>query len=247
MQHFIGCDVHTRNQVVAWIEEETGEIRKRRLEHEGEEVKEFYAQFPRGTVVGIEATFPAYWFERLLGELGHELWVGDAARIRASEVRYQKTDARDAEHILDLLRTGRFPRIWVPSLGERDLRQLLVHRMKQVRARTQVSNTGTGGGQSNVLLPIRPRMEGGETSATYMGERIDAPPTASPPAKRARMKSVKLDAVAVATEVRAKNSATHSRILRRPYLSVKRPAANAPTTHPNSNELKAQPRLRSLR
>jgi transposase len=140
MQHFIGCDVHTRNQVVAWIEEETGEIKKRRLEHEGAEVKEFYAQFPRGTVVGIEATFPAHWFERLMGELGHELWVGDAARIRASEVRYQKTDARDAEHMLDLLRTDRFPRIWVPSLEERDLRQLLVHRMKQVRARTQVKN-----------------------------------------------------------------------------------------------------------
>jgi transposase len=140
MQHFIGCDVHTRNQVVAWIEEETGEIKKRRLEHEGEEVRKFYVQFPRGTVVGIEATFPAHWFERLMGELGHELWVGDAARIRASEVRLQKTAARDAEHMLDLLRTDRFPRIWVPSLEERDLRQLLVHRMKQVRARTQVKN-----------------------------------------------------------------------------------------------------------
>jgi transposase len=87
MQHFIGCDVHTRNQFVAWIDEQTGEIKKRRLEHASQEVKEFYAQFPRGTVVGIEATFPAHWFERLLGELGHELWVGDAARIRASEVR----------------------------------------------------------------------------------------------------------------------------------------------------------------
>ena len=140
MQHFIGCDVHTRNQFVAWIDEQTGEIRKRRLEHANEEVREFYAQFPQGTVVGIEATFPAHWFERLLGELGHELWVGEAARIRASEVRYQKTDARDAEHILDLLRTNRFPRIWVPSLAERDLRQLLVHRMKQVRGRTQVKN-----------------------------------------------------------------------------------------------------------
>ncbi len=140
MQHFIGCDMHTRNQLVAWIEEGTGEIRERCLEHAGEEVRKFYAQFPPGTVVGIEATFPAYWFERLLGELGHELWVGDAARIRASEVRYQKTDWRDAEGILDLLRTGRFPRLWIPSLEERDLRQLLVHRMKQVRARTQVKN-----------------------------------------------------------------------------------------------------------
>jgi transposase len=66
--------------------------------------------------------------------------VGDAARIRASEVRQQKTDRRDAEHLLDLLRTDRFPRLWVPSLAERDLRQLLVHRLKLVRTRTAVKN-----------------------------------------------------------------------------------------------------------
>ena len=91
-------------------------------------------------MVGVEATFPALWFERLLAECGHELWVGDAARIRASVVRQQKTDTRDAEHLLDLLRTNRFPRIWVPSLEERDLRQLLVHRSKLVRTRTTVKN-----------------------------------------------------------------------------------------------------------
>ena len=136
----IGCDLHTRYQVVAWIEEETGEIRTRRLEHENGEAKEFYTAWPRGTVVGIEATFPALWFERVLAECGHELWVGDAARIRASEVRQQKTDHRDAEHILDLLRTDRFPRIWVPSQAERDLRQLMVHRIKLVRTRTAVKN-----------------------------------------------------------------------------------------------------------
>jgi transposase len=136
----IGCDLHTRYQVVAWIEKETGEIRTRRLEHESEAVRRFYAGWPRGAVVGVEATFPALWFERLLGECGHELWVGDAARIRASEIRQQKTDTRDAEHLLDLLRADRFPRIWVPSLEERDLRQLLVHRLKLVRTRTAVKN-----------------------------------------------------------------------------------------------------------
>jgi transposase len=136
----IGCDLHTRYQVVAFIEERTGEVGVRRLEHAREEVKNFYAQWRRGTVVGVEATFPALWFERLLGECGHQLWVGDAARIRASEVRQQKTDARDAEHLLDLLRMGRFPRIWIPSLEERDLRQLLVHRLKLVRMRTAIKN-----------------------------------------------------------------------------------------------------------
>ena len=42
----IGCDLHTRYQVVAWIEEGTGEIKVRQLEHEGEDVRKLYAQFP---------------------------------------------------------------------------------------------------------------------------------------------------------------------------------------------------------
>ena len=76
----------------------------------------------------------------MLEELGFELWLGDAARVRAAEVRQQKTDRRDAEHLLDLLRADRFPRIWVPSLEVRDVRQLLVHRHKQVQARTRTKN-----------------------------------------------------------------------------------------------------------
>jgi len=35
---------------------------------------------------------------------------------------------------------GRFPRIWVPTPAERDARQLLLHRHKLVRMRTQVKN-----------------------------------------------------------------------------------------------------------
>src|SRR5712691_8410389 len=50
-------------------------------------------------------------FEALLAELGHELWMGDAAKIRASVVRKKKTDARDAAHLLELLRQDRFPQI----------------------------------------------------------------------------------------------------------------------------------------
>src|SRR6202795_4271528 len=69
-----------------------------------------------------------------------ELWFGDAARVRASVVRKQKTDRRDAEHLLNLLRQDRFPRSWVPSLEVRDVRQLLVHRHKQVQARTRTKN-----------------------------------------------------------------------------------------------------------
>jgi transposase len=68
-----------------------------------------------------------------MAELGHQVWIGDAAQIRAAYVRKQKTDKRDAAHVLKLLLEDRFPRIWVPNRDERDLRQLPLHRSKLVR------------------------------------------------------------------------------------------------------------------
>src|SRR6202023_2530241 len=55
-------------------------------------------------------------------------------------VRKQKTDRQDAELILRLLLEDRFPRVWVPSGENRDLRQLLWHRHRMVQARTRVMN-----------------------------------------------------------------------------------------------------------
>lgn len=135
----IGCDFHTRLQQIAMLDPETGEMVERRLEHEGGEAQAFYAALSR-VRVGMEATGDARCFERMLAEQGHELWVGDAAAIRAAMVRKQKTDSRDALHILDLLLTERFPRIWIPSAEERDVRQLLRHRYKLVCFRTSVRN-----------------------------------------------------------------------------------------------------------
>jgi transposase len=136
----IGCDFHTRYQQIAMLDDATGELTERRLEHGTSEADAFYRRLPKPVRVGIEATGPIQWFERLLAELGHELWIGDSAKIRASEVRKQKTDERDAALILDLLLANRFPKIWVPTPEERDLRQLLWHRHKLVRMRTMVGN-----------------------------------------------------------------------------------------------------------
>jgi len=140
----IGCDFHTRYQQIAMAREETGELLvERRLDHQSGEAQAFYRSLQslqEPVRVGIEATGPIHWFERLLTELGHELWIGDSAKIRASEVRKQKTDERDARLILDLLLSRRFPKIWVPTAGERDLRQLLWHRHKLVSLRTMLGN-----------------------------------------------------------------------------------------------------------
>ena len=136
----IGCDFHTRFQQIAMLEVTTGELVERRLEHENGDAERFYATLPGPARVGMEATINAQWFERMLQRHQHELWIGDAAEIRAARVRKQKTDSRDALHILDLLLTQRFPRIWIPSPVERDVRQLVRHRHKLVRVRTSVMN-----------------------------------------------------------------------------------------------------------
>ena len=111
---FVGCDLHTRQQHVAVLDTETGEMQERRLAHDDQAVEQFYGSLPRPVTVGVESTGYAQWFHALMQRQGHTLLVGDAARIRAMVVRKTKTDRRDAAHLVQLLSQDRFPVIWVP-------------------------------------------------------------------------------------------------------------------------------------
>jgi transposase len=138
----IGCDYHPSFQQIAFVDTDTGELQERRLEHR-EEAEKFYRDLVVQGMkvrVGMEASGHARWFERLLGELNFELWMGDASEIARKRERKQKTDRQDAQHILRLLLKDDFPRIWVPSWENRDLRQLLWHRHRMVQARTRMMN-----------------------------------------------------------------------------------------------------------
>ena len=147
-----GCDFHPRFQQISFLLEETGECGQRRLMHTAE--AEHYYRALRGTRVrvGIEATGSYGWFRRLLREQGHELLVGDATQIRASNPRRQKTDKRDAEHILGLLVADRFPAVWQPPAENEQLRQLLLHRSRLVRLRTRVTNQLDGIAKNEGLI-----------------------------------------------------------------------------------------------
>jgi len=88
----------------------------------------------------MEATGYSRWFERLLAELGFELWIGDPAQIKAKRVKKLKFDREDARLLLRLMREDNFPQIWVPSPENRDLQQLLWHRHRLVQMRTRIMN-----------------------------------------------------------------------------------------------------------
>jgi transposase len=138
--NIIGCDFHTRTQQIAMLDAETGEVIKKKLEHENGEARRFYAELKEPALVGIETTGYTRWFAEMLAELGHELVVGEAGKIRAMESRKQKHDRRDAEHLLNLLIRGDFPKVWLPSAEERDTRVLLEHRHQLVGLRTRAKN-----------------------------------------------------------------------------------------------------------
>lgn len=136
----IGCDFHVRMQQIAMVDTETGEMTERQLDHENGEAQSFYGGLKEAALVGIESTSYTRWFAEMLAELGHQLVVGDAGKIRAKETRKQKHDRRDAEHILNLLLKGDFPQIWLPSAEERDVRVLIEHRHQLVQLRTRAMN-----------------------------------------------------------------------------------------------------------
>ena len=139
----IGVDYHPSFQQMAFLVEETGECGERQLNHSEGEAERFYRGLHARAVhvrVGMEATGYSRWFERLLAELGFELWIGDPAEIKTRRVKKQKTDRKDAQLLLRLMREDTFPKIWVPSPENRDLRQLLWHRHRLVQMRTRIMN-----------------------------------------------------------------------------------------------------------
>jgi transposase len=136
----VGCDFHPSWQQVAIFDSSTGEIVEHKLVNGNGEAERFYRSLPVPSLIGLESCGNSQWFVQLVEKLGHEVWIGDAAQIRASYVRKQKTDKRDAAHILKLLMEGRFPRLWAPDAQVRDLRQLLIHRHKLVEIRARVKN-----------------------------------------------------------------------------------------------------------
>ena len=139
----IGVDYHPSFQQIAFLVEETAEYSERRLNHSDGEAEKFYRDLRQREVrvrVGMEATGYSRWFERLLAELGFEVWIGDPAEIKTRRVKKQKNDRQDAQLLLKLMMEDRFPRIWVPSPENRDVRQLLWHRHRLVQMRTRVMN-----------------------------------------------------------------------------------------------------------
>src|SRR2546428_7135482 len=139
---YCGVDFHARQQTICSLTTEDGVVSTHELKHQDKaELRAFYSQFSGPVLVGLEASGYSPWFEQLLEELGHEVWLGDAIEISRRGRRRQKTDRRDAELILELLIHDEFPRIHRPTPQSREILRMLRYRQKLVKMRTIIKNS----------------------------------------------------------------------------------------------------------
>lgn len=141
MTLYCGVDFHARVQTVSYLTTEDGEVHQIELHHEKDDVRGFYAQFTGEVIVGFETSGYAYWFEEMLEELGHQVWIGDPAEIRRQARRRQKNDRRDADLILELMINDGFPRLHRQSAESRLVLQQLRYRHRLVKIQTMVQNS----------------------------------------------------------------------------------------------------------
>ena len=139
---YCGVDFHARQQTICSLTIEDGVVSTHELKHQDKaELRAFYSQFSGPVLVGLEASGYSPWFEQLLEELGHEVWLGDAVEIRRRARRPQKNDRRDAELILDLMVHDEFPRIHRPTPESREILLMLRYRQKLIKLRTIIKNS----------------------------------------------------------------------------------------------------------
>ncbi len=139
---YIGVDFHARQQTICYLTTDSGELLFHQLKHQDKAaVRAFYAHFTGHVIVGLEASGYSPWFERLLEELGCEVWLGHATEIRRRARGRHKNDRRDAELILDLMLHNEFPRLYLPPLQSREVLRMLRYRQKLIKVRTIGKNS----------------------------------------------------------------------------------------------------------
>jgi hypothetical protein len=90
----IGCDLHARQQTIAMLDTDTGELEEKTLEHQGETVREFYSTLRGPILVGIEAT----------GSLKNQIGLRRVRLRRMKHVREQFFLAATAQNLKRLAR-----------------------------------------------------------------------------------------------------------------------------------------------
>src|ERR1700741_2166012 len=141
----IGLDLGDRN---SWycVLDESGQIqREQRVRTNAKALQEVFAAMPRSRIA-LEIGTHSPWISRLLRELGHEVIVANARKVRLIGESRKKDDRLDAQALAGLARID--PQLLSPvkhrsAQAQADL-TVIRARAGLVRTRTALTNTARG-------------------------------------------------------------------------------------------------------
>ena len=121
----IGLDVHARSVVGAAIDGETGELHRRRMTPDENEILAWVRSLPAPVRVVYEAGPTGFGLARFLIGNGVQCVVAAPSKLARPAGDRVKTDARDALLLARLLRLGEIVAVTVPSVDQECARDLV--------------------------------------------------------------------------------------------------------------------------
>jgi transposase len=132
---YIGLDVHKQHITVAAVDANQQVILKPRkipVSRFGEWAENHFLKTDK---VALEATTNAWNLVDMLQDLVGEVKVANTLKIRLIADSRSKTDKHDALVLAKLLAARMLPEVWIPPHHVRELRSLVAHRHRLVKAR----------------------------------------------------------------------------------------------------------------
>ena len=136
---YAGADLHGNNVFLSLCNEDGDNVFRRRVKANLAAVNEALDPFwERIKVLGVESTFNWYWFVDGLREQGHNIKLGNPAKMEQYKGLKITNDLTDADWLAEQLRVGIFPECYIYPKETRSVRDALRRRQLFVRRRTQV-------------------------------------------------------------------------------------------------------------
>ena len=178
----VGLDVHARSVTAHGMDERTGEVFTARLSP-GAEVHDWIGRLPGPVAVLYEAGPTGFGLARELRAAGVRCEIAAPSKLQRPSGERVKTDAKDAEHLCQLLRLGVFTPVTVPDAAAESARDLVRcredcrtdlmrarHRLTKLLLRRQVVySEGTAWTGKHLAWLARQRFEDANLQATFEG------------------------------------------------------------------------------
>lgn len=139
--YYSGIDQHKRDCMITTYDADGHLVKQQRVLNDRQRMRTYFTQFTGPHRAVVESTGFWYWLADLLDELGVELILAHATRLKAIAAAKVKTDRLDSTLLAQLLRAGLIPaahRIARAARGPRDLLRL---RVRLVEKRTSCRNS----------------------------------------------------------------------------------------------------------